>query len=116
MVFVPFIHSLSAVKHHTLPDGIVPGYSLFERLSAKEDWCPDAVCLEVGLIYHIQAEPVAEFINRRVVGIVTCADSVDIVTFHGHNIRPELVKIRNSSGDTAEFVAVYALKDDPLSV
>ena len=47
---------------------------------------------------------------------MTGSYGIDIVLFHGHNIFYHFFSVHNTSGLAAEFVAIYTLKYDALSV
>ena len=75
-----------------------------------------AVRLDVGLVYHVQAVAVAEFVPERVVGVVAGAYGVDVELLHHADVAEHLVRGHVVGAVGAHFVAVHALDEDGLAV
>ena len=78
VVLVAFDHAYAAGKKLLRPPGVFAEQGIV------------MVSFKIGLIDHIQAEFIAEFIESAVVGIVAGPHRVDIVLLHRQQIPPQV--------------------------
>ncbi len=75
-----------------------------------------AMTFDVGFGYHIDAVAVAELIPQTVVGIVACANGVDVVLLHYFNVLQHTFGRNDISAVGVEFVAVNTFEEHRQAV
>ena len=69
-----------------------------------------AVRFNVGFVYHVQPQLVAELIELRRIRVVRRPDGIYIVAFHLREVEPHFVQRRVVPGVRVAVVAVHALE------
>ena len=117
MVLIPLVAGIHAVEHSCLPLRIIPRHNRLRigNLTHRRR-IPASVRLHIILCNHVESVDVAELIQSDIVRIMARTDGIDIVLLHGHDIGERLLHAHHTSGQETEFVAVHALKHNPLSV
>ena len=116
MVLIPLVHRPGPVHHHGIGFWPVSGNRGRQVVGPNYDGLPDPVRLQIGLVDHIEAQPVAIAIEDRLIGIVAGSDRIDIVALHDQQIIPYVLFRDCPSPDGAELMPVDPLKDDSLPI
>ena len=117
MVLIALVTGIHAVEHSRLPLRIIPRHNRLRIRDLPHCRCiPASVGLHIILCNHVESVDVAELIQPDIVRIMAGTDGIDIVPLHGHDIGECLLHAHRTSGQGTEFVAVHALKHNPLSV
>ena len=116
MVFIPLHQGAHPVQQQRRPLHAVAGHHVLKADPALEPPVPHAVALHVVLVDHIQAQLVAQGIERAGVRIVAGADGVDVVPLHQEQRLADLLRGHGPPRLSAEVVPVHALEHDPHAV
>ena len=108
MIFVALDHPRHALHDRVTPLRIAAG-NIFLLVR-----CP--VRLHVGLVNHVQAVLITQFIPDRVIGIMTGADGVDVAAFHQENVLQHALARHMPTGVRVVFVATDSFDLDGAAV
>ena len=79
MVLVALVGGIDAIQQDRQPIHALARQRIFDRLSAARHHVPNAVRLHVVFVDDVQAQLVADGVERAAVGIMAGADGVDVV-------------------------------------
>ncbi len=116
MVFIPLVTGYHPVQHISKPFRFISGQRRILPGLSLQDRIPASVGFQIVFRDHIEPVSVTEFIERGTVGVVAGAHCVDIMSFHGQNVRQRILVRDHPSAFTAKFMPVHPLEHDPLSV
>ena len=71
---------------------------------------------QIHLVNDVDAVPVAQAVEKALVGVVAGADGVDVVPLHGHNIQLGFLLGDTASPGGGELVAVHPPEEDAPAV
>ena len=78
---------------HTF-DAVHMGFSPTRILGERLGTVAHAVGFDVALIDNVEAVTVTEVVPARIVGVVACADGVDVELFHEERCHGSLIRVR----------------------
>ena len=117
MVLIALVTGIHAIEHSRFPLRIVSRHNRLRIRDLTHRRCiPASMGLHIILRDHVESVDVAELIQSDIVRIMAGTDGIDIVPLHGHDVGERLLHAHHTSGQGTEFVAVDALKHNPLSV
>ena len=74
------------------------------------------MCLQVRLVNDVQAVLIAQVQEASVVGVMTCADRIDVELLAHAHIRHHVLQRQRATGAGAELVTVDAAENQALAV
>ena len=109
VVFVLFDGPLDAVEVGRKPRRILAQQTLVAARLA-------AVGFEIGLVHDVEAELVAEVVEKRDIRVVAAPDRIEVTLLHKQEVAAQVFRNRGASLNGVPFVAVDAFKHDGRAV
>ena len=114
MIFVSFKHGAGAV-HRAVPPLRQAPWDVPAGLRLPQ-LLPGSVALQICLVHHIDAVPVAQVVPGGLIGVMAGADRIDIVPAeHGH-CGLHVLLTDSAAPVRAPLVSVHAVEQQTLSV
>ena len=110
VILVALIGGVHAVEQDVEPVHPVAGQRVVLRLVPLEHLIPDAMGLHIVLVDDVQAQLVAQGVERAVVGIVAGADGIDVVALHRQQVAADHLRACGAAELGAVVVPVDALE------
>ena len=86
MILVPLHHVGDAAYMRVLPRRVEPDLIFGALIAMPIAIIHIGMALDIRLVHHIEAIAIGQVVETRIIGIMGCADRVDIVALHQPDI------------------------------